>query len=128
MTSGFYLAAIIGAILSFVAGCLWYTLLVGKTWQKEMGFSEQRIQEIFTPKRMLIAFLAEWMASFCTIGIFFNLRIDLIYKILMIASIIIFQGIKLAIFDGKSIKTIVINEGYHLISVLILASTFTIFM
>lgn len=128
MTSGFYIAAISGAVLSFIVGCLWYTALFGKVWQKEMQLSDEKIKVIFTPKRMAFAFICEWIASFCTIGLLFNLQVALVYKVLMIAAIIIFQGVKLSLFDGKSIKTIFINEGYRGLSVIILATTFSIFM
>ncbi|MBO0454605.1 MULTISPECIES: DUF1761 domain-containing protein [Enterococcus] len=128
MTAGFYYAAIAGTILSFLAGCLWYTLLTGKIWQQEMGFSDARIKEIFTPGRMFLAFVTEWIAAFCTIGLFHNLPVALTYKVLMILGVLIFQGIKLSIFDGKSFKTILINEGYRIISILILAATYSIFM
>ena len=128
MAMGFYLSAIIGAIVSFMAGCIWYTVFFGKTWQKEMAFSDQKIKEIFTPKRMLLAFIAEWIASFCTVGLFFNLQVDMIYKIVMVAVVLVFQGVKLAIFDGKTIKTILINEGYRMVSIIIIGISFIIFM
>lgn len=128
MTSGFYLAAIIGTFGSFIAGCIWYTAITGKVWQKEMGFSDEKIRQIFTPKRMIFAFISEWIAAFCTIGIFFNLPVDLIYKVLMVSAVVVFQGIKLSIVDGKSLKVIAINEGYRIISILILGITFAVFM
>ena len=93
-----------------------------------MGFSDEKIRQIFTPKRMIFAFISEWIAAFCTIGIFFNLPVDLIYKLLMVSAVVVFQGIKLSIFDGKSLKVIAINEGYRIISILILGITFAVFM
>lgn len=128
MTTGFYLAAIVGTVASFLAGCIWYTAIAGKAWQKEMGFSDEKIKTIFTPKRMILAFVSEWIAAFCTIGIFYNLQVDLIYKLLMVAAVVVFQGIKLSIFDGKNLKVIAINEGYRIISILILGIAFSIFM
>lgn len=128
MTTGFYLAAIVGTVASFLAGCIWYTAIAGKAWQKEMGFSDEKIKTIFTPKRMILAFVSEWIAAFCTIGIFYNLQVDLVYKLLMVAAVVVFQGIKLSIFDGKNLKVIAINEGYRIISILILGITFSIFM
>ncbi len=128
MTSGFYLSAIIGAFSSFIIGCLWYTLIFGKVWQKEMALSDNTIKEIFTPKRMLLAFVAEWITAFCTVGLFFNLQVAILYKILMIASVVVFQGVKLSIFDGKTFRTILINEGYRIISIITVAITYSIFM
>lgn len=128
MPSGFYLAAIIGTVSSFVIGCIWYTAFFGKIWQREMKLSDVRIKEIFVPKRMLIAFAAEWIASFCTVGILFNLQVVFIYKVIMITAVIVFQGIKLSIFDGKSFKTILINEGYRTLSIMAIAISFNLFM
>ncbi len=128
MPSGFYLAAISGAVISFITGCIWYTSFFGKLWQKEMNFSDTRVKEIFVPKRILVAFVSEWIASFCTVGLLFNLQIGLLYKVIMIATVIAFQGVKLSIFDGKTFKTILINEGYRIVSIVIIATTFTIFM
>lgn len=128
MTTGFYLAAIVGTFASFIVGCIWYAMITGKTWQKEMGFSDVKIKTIFTPKKMILAFICEWIAAFCTIGIFFNLPVDWIYKLLMVTAVVVFQGIKLSIFDGKSFKVIAINEGYRIISILILGITFAVFM
>lgn len=128
MTMGFYLSAIIGTFVSFLVGCMWYTFIFGKTWQKEMDFSDEKVKEIFTPKKMLAAFISEWIASFCTVGIFLNLQVDMVYKILMLSTVIIFQGIKLSIFDGKTIKTILINEGYRVISIIIIGLCFKLFI
>lgn len=128
MTSGFYLAAIIGAILSFLMGCLWYSLVVGKVWQKEMELSDDKIKKIFVPKKMIAAFLSQWFSAFCMIGILSNMQLPILYKGLMIAGVLVAQGVQLAIFDGKNIKVILINEGYRLINVLILVITYTIFM
>ena len=128
MTTGFYLAAIVGTVLSFIAGCVWYTAITGKAWQEEMGFSDEKLRQIFTPKRMILAFICEWIVAFCTIGIFFNLPVDWIYKLLMVTAVVVFQGIKLSIFDGKSFNVIAINEGYRIISIVILGIAFTVFM
>ncbi|MBP1042327.1 DUF1761 domain-containing protein [Vagococcus sp. BWB3-3] len=128
MTSGYYFAAIIGAVVSFIAGCIWYTVVAGKAWQKEMGLSDDRIKAIFVPKKMLLAFVCEWLAAFCTIGIFVNLPVSLIHKVFMLVTVLVFQGVKLSIFDGKSMKVIFINEGYRVLSIVILAITYTIFI
>lgn len=128
MSSGFYLAAIVGAVSSFFIGCIWYSLIFGKSWQKEMNFSDEKVKQIFVPKRILFAFVCEWMASFCTIGIFNLLSAPLVYKVLMLGTVIVFQGIKLAIFDGKNLKTILINEGYLFINIVVLATTYSLFL
>lgn len=128
MTSGFYWTAILGTIISFFVGCIWYSALFGKTWQKEMGLSDADIKKIFVPKKMLIAFVSEWIAGFCITGLLFNLDVSLLVKFLMISVVLVFQGIKLSIFDGKNVKVILINESYRVITVGIFTILFNFFM
>lgn len=124
----FYLAAIVGAVVSFVFGCIWYTAFFGKQWQASMGFSDEKIKTIFTPKKMICAFIAEWFYSACVTGILFNMPLPLWTSGLMLGCIIVASGVKLSIFDGKSLRTILINEGYRLISVIIMVVSVTIFL
>lgn len=128
MNTGYYLTAIIGTIASFALGCIWYSLIWGKVWQKEMGFSDETIKKIFVPKKIFLAFFSEWMVTFCLVGLLLNLPVLMVYKLLMLGSVIIFLGIKLAIFDGKNWKVILINQGYNLLSLLIVAGLSLIFM
>ncbi|WP_171014925.1 DUF1761 domain-containing protein [Culicoidibacter larvae] len=128
MDTGYFLTAIIGTVASFALGCIWYSLIWGKVWQKEMGFSDDDIKKIFVPKRIFLAFFSEWMATFCLVGILLNLPILMLYKLLMLASVIIFSSVKLAVFDGKNWKIILINQGYNLLSLLIIAGLSLIFI
>jgi hypothetical protein len=124
----FYLAAAAGAIVSFIVGCLWYTVLFGKKWQALMGFSDEQVKKIFTPKRIVCAVLCEWFSAACLTGILFNASLNTWVSAVMAAVFLIFSSAKLGIFDGKKAATIFINVGYMLISVAIMATSVTIFL
>jgi hypothetical protein len=117
----FYLIGLLTGLVSFFAGCLWYTALFGKAWQRGMEFSDEKIGAIFRPRRIIVAVIAELIASLCTVGILYNLpeTFPLPVRGLMLIIVIAGSGIKLAIFDGKKAGIILINEGYKALSILI---------
>ena len=39
-----YLAVIVAAAAAFILGIIWYTVLFGKAWQKELGMSDEDLQ------------------------------------------------------------------------------------
>ena len=51
----------------------------------------------------------------------------LIVRAVMLIIVVIGSGIKLAIFDGKSIGVILINEGYKIISILLFFISLSLF-
>ncbi|GHV51591.1 hypothetical protein FACS1894181_13640 [Bacteroidia bacterium] len=93
-----------------------------------MNFSDDKVKSIFTPPKMVLAFLSEWFYAACLTGLLFNTSVSLYIGGVMTAVVIIFSGIKLAIFDGKGLKLILINEGYRLLSVIIMVASFLIFL
>ena len=124
----FYLAAAIGAVVSFFVGCLWYTALFGKKWQSLMGFTDEQIKNIFTPKRIICAVLFEWFSAACLTGLLFNASQGTWVTAVMAAVFLIFSCAKLGIFDGKKPATIFINAGYMLVSVVIMAASVMLFL
>jgi hypothetical protein len=124
----FYVAAIVGAVVSFFIGCLWYTALFGKKWQALMGFSDERVKKIFIPRRILCAFLCEWFSAACLTGLLTNLPINLWLGALMAAVVVVFSGVKLGIFDGKNPALLFINAGYTLLSVVVMTASSAIFL
>jgi hypothetical protein len=62
-----YLAVIVAALVSFGLGSLWYSALFGKSWQKELGFTEEYLKEgnmgkIFGSSFILMVIMAFGMA------------------------------------------------------------------
>jgi hypothetical protein len=123
----FYVIGLGTGVVSFFIGCLWYSVLFGKVWQKLMGFSDEKVKSIFVFKRIIVAFISELVASLCTVGILYNLPFPLIVRAVMLILVVIGSGIKLAIFDGKSFGLILINEGYKIISLLLFFISVTLF-
>jgi len=126
----FYVAAAVGALVSFIVGCLWYTVLFGKKWQSLMGFSDEQVKKIFTPARIICAVLCEWFAAACLTGLLVNIStvVNLWVGCVMASVFLIFSTAKLGIFDGKKVATILINVGYMLVSVVIMTLSVMIFV
>jgi hypothetical protein len=123
----FYLVGLGTGLVSFFVGCLWYTALFGKSWQKAMEFSDEKVKTIFVPQRIIVALISELVASLCTVGILFNLPFPLPVRAVMLIVVVIGSGIKLAIFDGKKASVIFINEGYKVISILLFLLSIVLF-
>jgi hypothetical protein len=123
----FYVIGLGTGIVSFFVGCLWYSVLFGKVWQKGMEFSDDKVKSIFVPKRIIVALISELVASLCTVGILYNLPFPMIVRAVMLIVVVIGSGIKLAIFDGKSAGIILINEGYKIICILLFFVSLTLF-
>jgi hypothetical protein len=116
-------------LISFLIGCIWYTALFGKAWQKGMEFSDEKIKSIFKPQRIIVAVVSEFVAALCTVGILYNLpeSFPLIVRAVMLIVVVVGSGLKLAIFDGKKAGVILINEGYKIITILLFFISLTFF-
>ncbi|NLR92159.1 MULTISPECIES: DUF1761 domain-containing protein [Flammeovirga] len=40
-----FLAVLVAAVASFILGAIWYSAIFGKAWQKELGFTDEYLQE-----------------------------------------------------------------------------------
>jgi hypothetical protein len=120
---------LVTGLVSFLIGCIWYTALFGKAWQKGMEFSDEKIKSIFKPQRIIVAVISELAAALCTVGILYNLpeSFPLIVRAVMLIVVVVGSGVKLAIFDGKKIGIILINEGYKIITILLFLISLTLF-
>jgi hypothetical protein len=123
----FYVIGLGTGVVSFFVGCLWYSVLFGRAWQRGIGFSDDRVKSIFVPRRIAAALISELIASLCTVGILYNLPFPLIVRAVMLIAVVTGSGIKLAIFDGKSFGMILINEGYKIVSILLFFISLSLF-
>jgi hypothetical protein len=119
--SAFYLIGLGVGLVSFFVGCVWYSVLFGKTWQRLMGFSDEKVKSIFKPQRIIVAFVTELVAALCTVGILHNLSASIppAVSAIMLIVVVVGHGVKLAVFDGKSVKVVLINEGYKALTILL---------
>lgn len=94
-----------------------------------MGFSDEKVKSIFKPQRILVALISELVAALCIVGILYNLpaEIPLIVKAIMLIAVVVGSGVKLAVFDGKKMGIILINEGYKIIAILLFVIALALF-
>ena len=107
-------------------------LVLSLVWQglaAAYGFSDEKVKSIFQPQRIIVAVISELIAALCTVGILYNLsaEIPLIVKAIMLIVVLVGHGVKLAIFDGKKVGVIFINEGYKIITILLFFIAFALF-
>jgi hypothetical protein len=125
----FYVIGLVTGLISFFVGCIWYSVLFGKTWQRQMNFSDETVKGIFRPQRILVAVISELVAALCTVGILYNLpaEIPLIVRAVMLIVVLVGHGVKMAIFDGKKAGVILINEGFKIVTVLLFFTALALF-
>ncbi|MDR2362207.1 MAG: hypothetical protein LBD91_05700 [Prevotellaceae bacterium] len=94
-----------------------------------MAFSDEKVKSIFKPQRIIVAFVMELIAALCTVGIFHNLSasIPLAVCAIMLIVVVVGHGVMLAIFDGKPVKVILINEGYKIVTILLFFGALALF-
>ena len=65
-------AVLVGALIAFVIGGVWYTVLFGKLWVRLQGYSEQKIKEMqakMSPPRFFGGMLASYLALASALGL-----------------------------------------------------------
>lgn len=112
-----YFAVVAAAIAAFVLGGLWYSpALFGKTWQREVGLSDEELKRgnmarIFGVA-LLLSLIAAWMFA-VFLGprppMHFGLGAGLAAGLCWVASSF---GINY-LFSRRSLKLFLIDGGYH---------------
>lgn len=123
-----YLALAISAVAAFALGSLWYSpVLFSKTWQKEVGLSDEDIKDVNMGKIFGTSFILFIVMSF-GVALIFQLigynRIDwllgLLYGILIgIAFVSTTMGINL-LYQRKSFKLWLIDGSYQVLCLAIM--------
>ena len=125
-----YLAFTTAAIISFALGSIWYTVLFGKTWQREVGLTEDTLAKanmvrIYGSSFLLILAMSFGMAMLIqghegdkinTVGgLFHGLYVGLFFAGPSI-------GINY-IYQRKSLKLWLIDAGYQILFLCIMGAT-----
>lgn len=124
-----FVAIAVCVVANFLLGFLWYTPLFGKAWAKEMGFSTDKQPEkkdfikgiLFN---ILGNFLLAWVYASNMGAWTFVPGMQEMSPTLIIANSAFFTWLGFYVpgylsqlsWEGKSIKLIAINAGYHLLS------------
>ena len=126
-----YWAILVSAVASFILGYLWYSpLLFGKPWMKMMGFTHQSMEEA-KKKGMVKLYLGNFIATLIMVYILSHfvdyaqaktitdgLQLGLWVWLGFIATLL-FGSL---LWEGKPFKLFLINSGYRLVELLIVAS------
>lgn len=123
-----FFAIVSAGLLSFGIGALWYTVLFGKRWMKELGITEEKIKESDSGAvPMLMSLGIEIVVSFLVCYLISKVQLPVFVAGLLISSIAVFSALKNYLFEQKSLTLIAINEGYKTICIMIMATFFYFF-
>jgi predicted membrane protein len=113
-----WLAVIVATIAAFLVGFLWYSVLFGKVWQKEIKMSDEEMKHANMPLIFGSAFVLNLIAAIVLamfLGRHAGLAMGLIAS-LMVA--IAWIGTALGtnyLFTRKSLRLFFIDAGYYVI-------------
>ncbi len=130
-----YWAIIVSAVASFILGMLWYSpLLFGKPWMKMMGLTQQHA-EAAKKKGMAKYYIGNFIATLIMVYILSHfvdyaqaktisdgLQLGVWVWLGFIATLL-FGSI---LWEGKPFKLYLINAGYRLVELLIVASILSV--
>lgn len=111
------LATVVGTLLGFVLGALWYGPLFGKAWMAEHGFTEEQLQRDFSPgKTYGTTFLLGLVAAYL-FGMFLGPNPALGFATLVgLTAGLCWVATSIAtnyLFERRSGRLLLINGGYH---------------
>ncbi len=121
-----YLAVLVCAVISMIIGSVWYSpMLLGRTWMEEIDKSEEDLKKEFNPLKtygltflcnLFIAFsLAQLMAHSNATTVAAGIRLAFLCWFGFIVAPMVINSL----FEGKSIKLLLVDSGHHLIVILV---------
>jgi hypothetical protein len=121
-----YLAILICAIIAMGIGSFWYSpFLLGKMWLDSMEKSEEEIRKDFKPiKTYGISFISYLIIAYSIARIMIYVNATTVTEGMRIGFLCWFGFTATtmtinALFEGKSLRLILVDGGYHLIVFLI---------
>ena len=125
-----WLAVIVGAVIYFALGALWYSpILLGKQWQRSIGWDEARTPPEQSATTYVVPFLA-YVVMAIAIGLLAaatgtdELAEGLVLGVVAGAGLLLMHTLVDATFDPNKPEPwtwFAINGSYHLIGVIIVA-------
>ncbi|MGH7720027.1 MAG: DUF1761 domain-containing protein [Gemmatimonadaceae bacterium] len=113
------LATLVGTVLGFVLGALWYGPLFGKAWMEEHGFTAEKLRADFNPAKTYGTTFVLGLIAAYVFGMFLGPDPALGFALgAGLAAGICWVATSLAtnyLFEGKSVRLMLINGGYHAI-------------
>lgn len=117
------LAAVIAGVIAFMIGGAWYGFIFKKAWIKEVGITEEQINDSNSGmKEMIYTFILEIIVALLVFFLLSHTNLNIFCAGFIIAIISIFSALKNYFFEMKSFKLIAINESYKLICIMIMTT------
>jgi len=126
-----WLAVVLGTVAFFVVGAIWYSLLFGKVWQREVGLSNEQLKAgANMPLIFGLCFLLEFVVVL-TLGHMFAFLQPSAHQKMMLAT-----GFGLAImtpaiginylYQRKSLKLFLIDAGHFVVGMAVVGLVFVL--
>ncbi len=123
-----YLPLIVGPIVAFILGMLWYSpFLFGRQWAQAHGFSEQKMREMHSSVSTahILGFLTYFVTAYVIWYLFSLMNITTMQSALCVGFMLWLgfpaaQGFMSTQYSGKPMKVFLIDTGYHLLYILAL--------
>ena len=121
-------ATLVGTVLSFLLGALWYGPLFGKTWMAAVGLSMETIRRDFNPARAYgLTFVLGLIACYA-FGLFLGPNPGRAFAIVAGgAAGLCWVATSVAtnyMFEGRAPALILINGGYHTVRFILFGVAF----
>lgn len=124
-----YVAVIVAAIANMVLGVVWYGPLFGKLWMKEAGKTKKDLDAAKKdmPKLYAVAFVgavvtAYVLAIFVSWAQISTIALAIILGFLVWLGFILTISLQSLLWEGKSQKLFLLNNGYNFVSLIVMAS------
>lgn len=115
-------------VVAFMLGALWYTVLFGKLWLKEVGLTEEEIKARNGSVMPMIGTLViEIAVAFLIIYVSTISSLSPVYTGVVVGGIAVLSSLKNYLFEQKSFRLVAINESYKFICILIMAIAVQLF-
>jgi hypothetical protein len=122
------LATLVGTLLGFALGGVWYGPLFSRAWMAENGFTVENIKQNFNPLKLYGTTFVLGLISSYVFGMFVGPHPDM--------RIAISSGVAVGVtwvatsfgtsylFEGKSMRHFLINAGYHAVQFVLIGVAF----
>ena len=124
-------ATLVGTLLGFALGALWYGPLFGKVWMASVGLTPETIRRNFNPARTYGTTFVLGLIACYVFGLFLGPNPGLAFSVAAGAAAgICWVATSLAtnyLFEGRSAALMLINGGYHAVRFTLFGLVFGLF-
>ncbi len=128
-----YTAVVVASVVNMILGAIWYGPLFGKLWMKEAGKTKKDLDAARKdmPKLYAVAFVGTLVTAYI-LAVFLGwskvdtIALSIIFGFLVWLGFILTISLQPLLWEGKSQKLFLLNNGYNFVSIIIMAEIITI--